>query len=97
MTLTINTPIWNGGKHAVGIAEYRIKDNIKIKIAYKDRYGNKLYPYTYRLTREQALKYPVKMAGQTRLRIVPIRELEIVKNTKVSLDKPQLGFFSTHQ
>jgi hypothetical protein len=72
----INKPIWNGytNRREIGIAEYRLP--CYLEIGYTDRFGNKMYPHKYPITKDFASNYPVKVQKTTALRIIPINDLE---------------------
>ena len=72
----IQTPIWES--RSVGLNEERLKDKNTIKIAYRDKDGHDLYPNTYSISKERAMKYPVKNIKGNRLRIIPIKDLEVI-------------------
>jgi hypothetical protein len=72
----IRTPIWKS--RSVGIAESKIVDDLCIKISYKDKSGNYLYPGQYFIKKKKALSYPVQDLGKIRLRIIPIKDLEVL-------------------
>jgi len=56
----------------VGIAEFRLKDNFTFNI--------KGYPEIYRIkSKEEALKYPKQIIKGNILRIIPLKNLEVVK------------------
>jgi len=74
MNYKIKVPIWMN--RSVGINEFKLDDENTIQITYKDRTGKRLYPRTYSITREQALRYPVQEIRSARLRIIPIYDLE---------------------
>jgi len=82
--ITIRKPIWNGRK--IGIASYRIIDNLEIDIAYRKTDGEKLFPHLYFISKEKALTYPTQNVKGTTLHIIPIKDLEIVKGAKKYLD-----------
>ena len=69
---TIATPIWDGDK--VGIADHRVKvdTQIEIKLDYKDKYGNLVYPHLYVMDCAKVREYPVQIVKGTRLHLVPI-------------------------
>jgi hypothetical protein len=80
---TIQAPIWNGNtnRREIGIAEYRLP--CYLEISYTDRFGNKMYPDKFPITKDFASKYPVKVVGaNTKLRIIPINDLETLVDTK---------------
>jgi len=62
----IKTPMWkNGG--SVGIADRQFANSgVLVEIAYKDKYGQRIYPHTYKVSKQKA---PV--------RVIPINEMEI--------------------
>jgi hypothetical protein len=66
---------------SVGIAEGKInpKYPLYVKIDYKDKYGNELYPDTLVMKGEKALTYPTQEVRNGRiLRIIPIKDFEKV-------------------
>jgi len=76
----IHVPIWNNdGKRSVGIADYRLKKDALIEISYKDKDGNKLYPYYYFMNKHKAKQYPVQKYKGLNLHIIPIEDFEIVE------------------
>lgn len=77
--IQIRCPIWNGGKRVVGIAEYKLGAvNTDIEIMYRNRFGERIYPFVYTMTRSEIAKYPVKIVGcGVRLRLIPIADLHI--------------------
>lgn len=78
--LQIRSPIW--ASRSVGIAEHKIGlQGIDLEIIYKDKLGNRVYPFIYHINREKIIKYPIKVINDTiKLRIVPIADLEIKQN-----------------
>ena len=73
---TIRTPIWDGGdgRRAIGVATFRVP--CLVDITYKDSTGTRIYPSTYKVTKEFASKYPVrKYGGSPNLYVIPIEEL----------------------
>lgn len=71
--LKIKEPIWK--TQSIGIAAFRAIDDLEITINYKDRYGNKVFPQTYYIKKEEIIKYPISYCGKVKLHIVPIKEL----------------------
>jgi len=72
----IRTPIWDGGdgRRAIGVATFRVP--CLVDITYKDSTGTRIYPSTYKVTKEFASKYPVrKYGGSPNLYVIPIEEL----------------------
>jgi len=75
--LKIKEPIWIS--RSVGIATKRAFADLEIEIMYKDSYGNKVYPATYKITKEKIITYPYRYIGGNRIYIVPIKDLTIIK------------------
>ncbi len=78
--ITIQTPMWKHGG-SVGIADRNFtKQGVLIEIAYKDKYGNRLYPHTYKVTKEKADSCERMYVGKNNLalRVIPISEMEVI-------------------
>jgi len=77
--LTIRTPIWKS--QSVGIAESKLPNDghLEIKISYKTKNGEPLYPNTYYITKERAIHFPIQYVKGVKLHIIPIHRLEILK------------------
>jgi len=74
--LNIREPIWK--TRSIGIRDsLKFQGEIAIKIAYKDKAGNKVYPGTYLIKGDKLRDYPIQKVRGLSLRIVPIRELEV--------------------
>ena len=72
----IRTPIWDGGdgRRSIGVATFRVP--CLVDITYKDSTGTRIYPNTYKVTKEFASKYPIKKYDSSpRLYVIPIEEL----------------------
>lgn len=78
ITITIQKPMWkNGG--SVGVDERKFnKEGVLVKIAYKNKYGDKVYPHTYKFSKEKADNCEKMVLGRTTLKVIPINEMEIV-------------------
>lgn len=75
--INIRYPIWK--TNSVGIAEYKIDDDIEVEIEYKLMDGKKLYPNHYQMSKDKALSYPTQVAKRdVVLRIIPIKDFEEV-------------------
>ena len=75
--ITIHTPIWNGGRPAVGIAEDKLTTNIvEIEIDYTNRFNERLYPTPFFIERESVLRYPVQLWKGHKLHWIPIKDLQ---------------------
>jgi len=72
--ITIRTPIWK--YKAVGIVEYKVDDDFEIKISYKTKSGELLYPNTYFMTKDQIKKFPIKYMGGMFIYLIPIERLK---------------------
>ena len=75
--LKIKEPIWIN--RSVGVAAKRAFADLEIQILYKDKYGNKVYPATYKITKEKIITYPYRYIGKNRIYIIPIKDLIIIK------------------
>lgn len=78
VSYTIKAPIW--GTQSVGIAHHRVLGDsfIEIRIAYKDKLGNKVYPFNYNMHMSKVRSYPTQMVNGTELHIVPINDFDII-------------------
>lgn len=72
--IVIRVPIWK--TRSIGLAEDKLDKLTKIEISYKTKEGKKLYPGSYILEKEKALKYPIQFRKGRKLRIIPINDLE---------------------
>jgi hypothetical protein len=71
--IIINTPIWKD--RSVGIKKDIITEDIEVEIAYRDKFGNKVYPDILVMEKSKALSYPTKSFGNTpKLQIIPIAD-----------------------
>lgn len=81
MKIKIREPIWKD--ESVGIRKDLIVDDIEMEIDYKDKGGNKVYPFTYVMKKERALMYPVRVFPKTPpLVMIPIKDFGIKYDTK---------------
>lgn len=80
-TIQIFSPIWNGGQRKVGIAEYKMtEDMLKIEILYKTKTRGRIYPEPFFISRNQAMTYPTQVVrGGVKLRLIPIGDLQAIK------------------
>jgi len=77
MSIKIKAPIWK--TRSIGIAEYRLQKYNQIEILYHTKDGKRLYPHTYFISKEDALKYPTQVIKGVVLRIIPIIDLKVIK------------------
>lgn len=78
LSYRIKEPIWE--TESVGIADHRVKgdDTMEVRIAYKDKQDNLVYPNRYTMTTEKIRTYPTKVVkGGVKLHIVPIVDFDI--------------------
>ncbi len=67
----------NGG--SVGVDERKFNnEGVLVKIAYKNKYGDKVYPHTYKFSKEKADNCEKMVLGRTTLKVITINEMEIV-------------------
>jgi hypothetical protein len=75
-TVSIRQPIWKD--YTVGIAEDKINsDGCLIKILYTDRQGDRVFPHNYFISYEKSLTYPITSVKHHKLRMIPIKDLEV--------------------
>ena len=71
---TIKSPIWK--TKSIGIADYRLTDDLLVDISYKDKSGNVLFPGEFLVKKDIAKNYPIqKIKGNLNLHIIPINDL----------------------
>ena len=71
---TIKEPIW--ATKSVGIADYRLTDDLLVDISYKDKVGNVLFPGEFLVKKDIAKTYPIqRLKGNLNLHIIPINYL----------------------
>ena len=71
---TIRSPIWK--TKSIGIADYRLIDDLLVDISYKDKAGNILFPGEFVVKKDIARTYPIqKIKGDINLHIIPIDDL----------------------
>ena len=75
--LRIKEPIWIS--RSVGVAAKRAFADLEIEILYKDKYGNRVFPATYKISKEKIITYPFRYIGKNRIYIIPIKDLTIMK------------------
>lgn len=78
MKIVIREPIWNGEK--VGIKTSTITDDVllEVEITYKDKHGQRTFPYLYTMPGDKAKWYPTRR-GSGRvpdLTIIPISSFD---------------------
>lgn len=72
--IDIRSPIWS--KKAVGVAVWKIRDDLRIRILHRDKKGELSYPGMYYVVKDKALNYPTMMLKGQQLKIIPIMEME---------------------
>ena len=77
MHFKIEEPIWKN--KAVGLNVNKIEAENLVEVVWKDKQGERLYPFTYKITGARAKTYPTMMipGKGVRVYVVPIVELEI--------------------
>ena len=71
---TIKEPIW--ATKSVGIADYRLSDDLLVDISYKDKSGELLFPGKFLVKKDIAKTYPIqRLKGNLTLHIIPINDL----------------------
>ena len=71
---TIKEPIW--ATKSIGIADYRLSDDLLVDISYKDKSGELLFPGKFLVKKDIAKTYPIqRLKGNLNLHIIPIKDL----------------------
>lgn len=74
--IVIRAPIWKEPR-SIGIADYKITQDLLIEISYKNKADERLYPEVYFITKDKAKKYPSQRVRNVKIRIIPIQDLEV--------------------
>jgi hypothetical protein len=75
--LVIRQHMWMRGG-SVGIST-RYKDDLEIEILTKDKFGDRLYPKPFRLSKEKLLSHKRENFSKgVPVRVIPIKELEVI-------------------
>jgi len=75
--LVIKQHMWMRGG-SVGISG-RYKDDLEIEILTKDKFGDRLFPKLFRLSKDKLLSHKREnFAKGVPVRVVPIKELEVI-------------------
>ena len=73
----ISDPIWYN--RSIGIADYRLKEDLLVSITYQDRHGNRVWPDKYLVTKDFASQYPKQNIKGINLHIIPINKLPVAQ------------------
>lgn len=89
--ISIKEPIWKN--RSVGIARDKITEDIEVEILYKDRFGNRIYPHIYKMTKTLALSHPTQIVKGRELKIIPIAEFkteipQVSPQSEIRREKP---------
>ena len=72
----IEEPIWKD--RSVGLAEDKMSTYLmEVNILYKNKDGKRLYPNPMYITKTKAMMYPKMLKKCVKLRIIPIRDLNL--------------------
>lgn len=75
--VVIKTPVWDGRK--VGIADFRLNcDMIEVLVDYRNKEGNLLHPYVFRMSCFKARQYPLEVVKNIPLRVIPVADFTAV-------------------
>lgn len=82
MAIEIRTPIWK--TRSVGINSKLISPDkeLEVKITYRDKNGNLLYPNILKMSGKKALSYESMVVKGVVLRIIPIADMEDTTKVK---------------
>ena len=78
----ISKPIWYN--RSIGIADYRLTDDLLVSITYKDQHGNRVWPDKYLVTKDFANQYPKQNIKGNNLHIIPINDLRVAHKPNFS-------------
>jgi len=85
--ITIKVPIWKEPR-SIGIAGWRLTgERIEIEIVYKNKEGERLYPERYYIDCDSARKYPAQVVSGTKLFVIPIKELGVIKEIEKEVEE----------
>lgn len=76
--IEIREPIWLGGKRHVGIAEWKLRgaDMVKVRITYRDRHGDLVYPNPFTVPVSKVMMGKREMRQGIALRWVAIEDMK---------------------
>ena len=78
--IVIRYPIWK--TQSVGIANYKITEDLIVEILHRKKNGNKLYPNPFFITKEKARSYPIQIVKKNvKLHIIPINDMEEIRES----------------
>lgn len=78
----IKAPIWK--TKSIGVNKRIIKDDLLIEITYQQADGSRLYPHTYYIRKDIALRYPIQqVSGGVKLHIIPIYDLVVLTRDQI--------------
>jgi len=79
-TVTIKTPIWK--TRSIGIATHLLDDDVRVKISYRNKNGDLLYPNDFFLPKGYANQFPLqRMSSNIMVRLVPISSLTEIEDS----------------
>jgi hypothetical protein len=73
--ITIKTPIWKS--KSIGIKTSKVTDDFEIKIAYRTKDNNLLYPDTYFMKKEEIITFSKQAFGNLLVYLIPIDKLKL--------------------
>ena len=74
--IRIKEPIWKS--RSIGVPLHKITGTLEVKILYKDKFGNKTFPSTYVISREEAMGHRTCMSRKGMLyKEIPIVDMHI--------------------
>lgn len=77
----IKAPIWNS--NSVGVNKKIIKDDLMLEIVYTKENGERLYPQTFFMRKDIALKYPIQEVHGVKLCIIPIHDFVVLTSDEI--------------
>lgn len=75
----LGSPIWRGGRPHVGLADFRIGAQNKVKITYRRKDGTESFPDMYYISGDKAKQYPTQVVkGGVTLHVIPLKDMEVI-------------------
>lgn len=71
----IKEPIWKD--NSIGIADFRLHDDLLVDIIYKNKNGDRIFPDTYIIKKNNKKNWSYQMIGGRKIYLMLIKDLEV--------------------
>ena len=71
----IREPVWND--NSIGIAEFRLKNDLRVDIVYKNKNNERIFPDTYIIKNPNLINRDYQLIGGKRIYKILINELKV--------------------